>query len=149
MFLKVLFICYLGTVVESIQTNILMSIMENLGIYNPHIVKLNSVKNDIHNIRMMKVTSKYGQKVSFNLQNYNEYECIVVFTNTLNSFKWKFHTKKVALVITEIHKDTDWNNLDIRIDEEVYFLDRNSLKLYETYSINNVQITTYLGTMHK
>ena len=98
---------------------------------------------------MMKVTSKYGQKVSFNLQNYNEYECIVVFTNTLNSFKWKFHTKKVALVITEIHKDTDWNNLDIRIDEEVYFLDRNSLKLYETYSINNVQITTYLGTMHK
>ena len=57
----------------------------------------------------------------------------------------------LPLVITSIEeeKELKLKEISIPIDKEVYFLDQNSLKIYEAYSVNNIKITRYLGQFDK
>ena len=49
------------------------------------------------------------------------------------------------MVVSKIQNTDDLKNIDLPIDAEVYFIDVDSLKTYEAYKINEVQVTRYLG----
>ena len=51
------------------------------------------------------------------------------------------------LVITSIEEESNLRGTagNISFDKEIYFLDKNSLKIYETYTVNEINITRYLG----
>ena len=53
----------------------------------------------------------------------------------------------LPLVIMSIEDETELKQreIDIPVDKEIYFLDKNSLKKYEAYNINEIHITRYLG----
>lgn len=57
----------------------------------------------------------------------------------------------LPLVIMSIEDETELKQreIDIPVDKEIYFLDKNSSKIYEAYSINNIKITRYLGHFHQ
>ena len=40
------------------------------------------------------------------------------------------------------------SNVNVSIRDELFFIDRNSLKVYEAYQINEVQVTKYLGKFY-
>ena len=49
------------------------------------------------------------------------------------------------LFVSKIQNISDLNHIDLPIDAEVYFIDIDSLKTYEAYKINEIQVTRYLG----
>ena len=49
------------------------------------------------------------------------------------------------MVVSKIQNTDDLKNVDLPIDAEVYFIDVDSLKTYEAYKINEIQVTRYLG----
>ena len=49
------------------------------------------------------------------------------------------------MVVSKIQNTDDLKNIDLPIDAEVYFIDVDSLKTYEAYKINEIQVTRYLG----
>ena len=52
----------------------------------------------------------------------------------------------LPLVITSIEEESNLRGIgNIPFDKEIYFLDKNSLKIYEAYNINEIHITRYLG----
>ena len=57
----------------------------------------------------------------------------------------EIQTNGPMLVVTKIQKQSDLDRFNLSIGTEAYFLDRNSLKVYESYTINNIHFTTYLG----
>ena len=49
------------------------------------------------------------------------------------------------MVVSKVQNTDDLKNVDLPIDAEVYFIDVDSLKTYEAYKINEIQVTRYLG----
>ena len=49
------------------------------------------------------------------------------------------------LFVSKIQNISDLNHIALPIDAEVYFIDIDSLKTYEAYKINEIQVTRYLG----
>ena len=51
--------------------------------------------------------------------------------------------------MSEISSELDLQNVKLEIDEEIYFLDSFSRKLYEAYTVNKIKITRFLGQFFK
>ena len=90
--------------------------------------------------------NKYFSSVGSSLQNkiHHQYQAQIIFTQ-INNFKWTFHSKAPLLVVSDIQNEKHLSNVNVSIRDELFFMDRNSLKVYEAYQINEVQVTKYLG----
>ena len=66
----------------------------------------------------------------------------------MKNFKWNLPTYAPILVVTRIRNENDIKEVDVSIGSEVLFIDMFSLKVYESYSVNKIHVTRYLGQFH-
>ena len=125
--------------------DILPNIMDEFKIYQPVIL------DDMSEMNMKEVVKHFnflGYSVGFSQKQMTQYQSFIIFTNHLNQFKWKNATYSPILVVSKIESDNVLKAVDVSVGSEVLFLDWNSLKVYESYRINKIQITRYLGKFH-
>ena len=55
------------------------------------------------------------------------------------------------MIVTEIENESDLSEINVALDEEVYFLDSQNYEMYESYNINygEKHITRKLGNFTK
>ena len=96
-------------------------------------------------MRIVKSMSFNGQSSNFNKNKINPlYQSYLIFTN-LRNFKWHEPTSAPILVVSRIKNEIDLKHTNVSIGSQVLFLDWFSLKVYESYNVNKVHITRYLG----
>ena len=132
----------------TLPTNVIVAIMEELSIINPTILHDNKTVYCSQQIKFIKELSKFGHSISYNVDD-NKYS-IIEFVK-LNDLQWKYFCENcivyapLTLIVTQIQSESDLDQVNLRIDNEIYFIDEVSLKLYETYYINKIHTTNYLG----
>ena len=97
--------------------------------------------------KVLKILSHHGYSISIlgQIEDINkQYQSYLIFSK-MDEFHWNFRTDAPSLIVTEMQNETDLNQVDLSIGNEVLFLDRNSMKVYEAYNVNQVNIIRYLG----
>ena len=124
--------------------DILPNFMEEFRIYQPFIIndmlEIKYVKEVVKNLNYQGYSIGFGQK-----QVINQYLSYVIFTDHLSQVKWNISSFAVMLVVSKIQAEEDLKKVEVGIGCEVLFLDWVSYKVYESYTINKIQITRYLG----
>ena len=123
--------------------DILPAIMDEFRIYQP-ITQFDMLKMK-EKIEVVKTFNYHGYSIGFSLKQLNQYQSSVIFTDDLTKFKWNDPTYVPILVVSKIQNEEDLTKVNISIGSEVLFMDWDSLKVYESYTINKIQITRYLG----
>ena len=129
---------------NAVAPGILPAIMDEFKIYQPIIFADDStLKNKM--IEFVKNLSYHGHSMGFGQKQFNQYQSCIILTDDLIQFKWKNPTYAPILVVSNIQSEGNLKEVDVSIGSEVLFLDWLSLKVYESYTINKMQITRYLG----
>ena len=106
--------------------------------------------NTHHYIKLMKEFSKSGQYLNF-VQNDTTLppcQCFVWNIDQLDSnLAFPMHGK--SIVLTNMTNEKELSKLFMEINQEVYIFDWKSMKLFETYSVNDVKVTNVLGQLLK
>ena len=135
---------YLNIVESIISPNIIIDMTDQFRIFNPTIIVNDTDYKTSDRINLFKAFIKHGQEVSFNYEDSKRNQSFIIFSQMKN-FNWKIHTEISALVVTKIENDSDLDHLNILFCAEVYFIDYDTLKVYESYTINKMGTTKYLG----
>ena len=86
-----------------------------------------------------------GHQINFSQnQTYQPYQSYLIFTN-LRNFKWNLPTYTPILIVSRFQNEMELNEVDVSIGSQVLFLDWFSLKVYESYTVNKIHVTRYLG----
>ena len=147
---------YIVTLVRSVlllDSNLILKVTDHLQINKPIIYDYDDFLNINAKSKLYRKLFLNYQSASFNSINneeqinFQDKQTFVVLCSTLQNFTWKFFGDSIVLVVSNIKNETDLENLSetIAINAQVYFLDYNSSKLYEAYTINNYKITKFLG----
>ena len=128
---------------HAIPPDILPTILDEFRIYQP-ITQFDMLKMK-EKIEVVKTFNYHGYSFGFSLKQPNQYQSSVIFTDDLTKFKWNDPTYVPILVVSKIQNEEDLTKVNISIGSEVLFMDWDSLKVYESYTINKIQITRYLG----
>ena len=124
--------------------DIIPAVMDEFKIYQPTIL-LGSMFQMKKMTQIAKNLNYHGYLINFSQKQLNQYQSGVIFTDDLNQFKWNNPTNAPVLVVSKIETKEDLREVEVSIGSEVIFLDRISLKVYESYTINKVKIRRYLG----
>ena len=135
-----------GLVKCNVLPDILPSILEEFRINQPIISDDMLGKKEI--IEVVKKLNYQGYSIGFSQKQFNPYQSYVIFTDSLIKFKWNNPTYTPILVVSKMQTKDDLKEVDVSIGGEVLFLDRVSLKVYESYLINKIQKSHYLGQFH-
>ena len=127
-----------------LSPNIIVDMTEQFRIYNPTIIvnDTNFKLND--QIKLYKMFLNRGHVICFNFDDSKYNQTFVVFSQMQN-FHWEIHTDVPVLVVSKIQYNADFEHIDIPLDAEVYFVDYDTFKVYESYTINQILTTRYLG----
>ena len=127
------------------KINILPAIMEHLDVKHATVID-KSYLNSFEQIELFKVCSKHGKKIHFNNSHhdFNKYQPLVLFSE-LQKIHYEKYIQSRGLVISNIQNENDLEHIDLQVDSELFFLDWKSLKIYESYMINQIHISKYLG----
>ena len=98
------------------------------------------------NAELLKIFSGRGDMIK--LKIFSPYESFLTCADSPINFYLETQTRVPVVVITQIEKEMDLNKIDISIGDEVYFVDKSSLKTYEAYEINHMHVKRYLGQFH-
>ena len=123
--------------------DILTTIMDEFRIYQPFI--LGDILKLKEMVEVVKNLNYHGYSIGFSQKQLHMHQSCVVFIDDITQFKWNNPTYVPILVVTKIKTEDDLKKVDISIGSEVLFLDWDSLKVYESYTINKIQISRYLG----
>ena len=139
-----LFSLYLGFVKGSYgPLNNIPTILQEFKIHQPITQNILINAKDFRSI----VKSMYlrGQRIQFSQNAIDQpYQSYLIFTK-LSNFKWNLTTYAPILVVSRIQNEIELNQVDVPIGAQVLFLDYFSLKVYESYTINMIHVTRYLG----
>ena len=123
--------------------NYMPSILDQFKICHPIIINTLIDANALMSI--VKCMSSEGQQINFNQNGIDlPYQSYLIFTK-LRNFTWNSPTYAPILVVSRIENENDLNKADVSIGSEVLFLDWFSLKVYESYTVNEIKVTRYLG----
>ena len=129
---------------QAITLGILPAIMDEFKIYQPIILGTTSTsKREM--IGFIKNFNYHGYSIALLQKPSNPYQSYIIFNDDLTQFKWNNPTYAPILVVSNIQSEGDLKEVDVSIGSEVLFLDWLSLKVYESYTINKMQIARYLG----
>ena len=145
--LLLVFSSYITFVDCIIPLNILLSIIDQFRLINIMIQKdcfALSVKREL-----FKIFSDHGEMINLNDEIGHTKHSIIRCTETIKNLTFDKSIKTKTVVISQIETENYLNEIDISIGEEVYFLDKNTFKIYEAYTINNVHVIRYLGQFYK
>ena len=118
--------------------------------------KLQMVHPNVHEDEQNILSKKEKHSLVKSLSNNNQLCRFVIEVENLSNspllifqnkprFEFAFRVRNKALVVSTIKNETDLTNINLRIDEEVYFLDWYSKHIYEAYSINSMQVIQKLS----
>ena len=128
---------------DGIPTNVILALMEEFNIINPTILHNNISLNNLQKVKLIKELSNYGHSTSYNVEDNHS---IIEFTTHFPNSKWNFLSENTpVLVVTQIKDEGDLDQVNLTIDKDVYFIDEFSWKIYETYTINGIHDTKFLG----
>ena len=131
-------------VASLLSPDIIVDMTEHFKIHNPTIIVNNTNFKTIDQIKLFKMFMNQGHEISFNFEDSKRNQSFVVFSQMQN-FHWEIQTEVAALVVSKIQNSTDFEHINIPLDAEVYFVDYNTFKVYESYTINQILTTRYLG----
>ena len=118
--------------------------MNHLQISNPIVLEFDEISKTSEIMEFYKAICKNSNFINFNAPFNNRDDSYVIFTKIQN-FKREIQTDNIVLVVSVIESEKELQQIEVSIGTEIYFLDWDSLKIYETYQINVVRITRYLG----
>ena len=136
---------YFGLVAGHNIPNFLPAILNEFRIYQPIIHGNISTKKEI--IKVVHNLNYHGYSIGFGQKQLNQYQSYIIFTDDITQFRWNNPTYSPILVVSAIQTEEDLKEVDVSIGSEVIFLDLLSLKVYESYTINKIHITRYLGQL--
>ena len=129
--------------------NVILAAIEEFNIQDPTLIfdKTPKIREIVD---LVKKLSKNTQWNGFKPRRDDAHESFIIFTNLID-FEWKFQSKAPNLIITRIEKESDLSEIDVALDEEVYFLDSQNYEMYESYNINyrEKHVTRKLGNFTK
>ena len=135
---------YLNMVAGLLSPDIIIDMTEHFKIHNPTIIVNDTNFKTIDQIKLFKMFMNHGHEISFNFEDSKRNQSFVVFSQMQN-FHWEIHTEVPVLVVSKILNGTDFEHTNLPLDAEVYFVDYDTLKVYESYTINKVFTERYLG----
>ena len=130
-----------------IPLNILQSIIDQFRLTNVVIQKncfTLSMKREL-----FKIFADHGEMINLIDENYHPKHSFIRCAETIKNLTLDKSMKTQTVVISQIGNENYLNEITISIGEEVYFFDKNTFKIYEAYSINNVHIIRYLGQFYE
>ena len=135
-----------GISASKISEDTLSFVIKEFQINQPMIQnKLLSQNSFLH---LLKKLSINGHAVGFYKNKiHHQYHAYIIFTK-ISNFNWTIQTKAAVLVVSDFLNEKDLSNVNVSICDELFFIDRNSLKVYEAYIINEVKVIKYLGRFH-
>ena len=144
----ILAIAFQITLVENIliSSKDVISIMKYFQLSHPIIY--NEILNMKEKMELFKEFSYKSYLTSFNYNsNFHQlHQTIIAFPKgNIQKFKWEIKTTAPIFVFTKVNNEMDLHQMNISIDTEMYFIDGFSMKMYESYMVNNVSIRRYLG----
>ena len=141
---SILFCLYIGLFKRSYGSlNHMPAILDEFKIHHPIII--NKIVDTKDLVCIVKSMSFQGHQIHF-IQNGIDlpYQSYLIFTN-LRNFEWNQPTYVPILVVSKIENENDLEKVNVSIGSEVIFLDMFSLKVYESYTVNKILVTRYLG----
>ena len=127
-----------------LSPNIIIDMAEQFKIYNPTIIVNDTNFKLIDQIKLYKMFMNRGHVICFNFDDSKYNQTFVVFSQMQN-FHWDINTDVPVLVVSKIQNNADFEHIDIPLDAEVYFVDYDTFKVYESYTINQILTARYLG----
>ena len=127
--------------VFSLEMSSIESLMKDLS-FNPPI----TIKNpQTFGMKFAKSKTQYKEYISF--EDFND----ICGLKLQNGTHMVFHDRKFAsLVLLEPRQfEKLLNQMECKINDEIYFFNENTNKVYETYLQNNIKIKRHLGTLHQ
>ena len=131
-----------------IPTDIIITLVEHLQLSHSTIL-LDTLIEFNDKIKLIRDFSNSGYQISFNYHNIYKDQFLIIIIDSLDHYNWDVELNGSVLIVTKMLNEKELNQLNLRIDNEIYFFDQVSLKFYETYTINNHHTTRYLGKFHK
>ena len=124
-------------------SDILPTIMDEFRIYQP--ILLGDTLKMKEMIEVVKKLNYHRYSIGFGQKQLNQYQSYIIFTADITQFKWNNPTYAPILVVSKIQTEEDLKKVNVSIGSEVIFLDWVSLKIYESYTINKIQVIRHLG----
>ena len=126
-----------------VSPNLILSATESFRISDPVIFPRTFYSQS--NVALTsKLLWKKGHKVGFNYEVFKDhvYQSFIIFDEVFDQ-QWDFQTESPILVVTNFTEEVNFKSL--AIDKEVYFLDTESLNVYEAFVINGIKTVNNLG----
>ena len=143
----VIIFCILVKLYECIllPPNVIFVLIEELRILNPTILYNYVTPNHLLKTKLFKEFANHGKTIRYQVAgNHQYYNSNIIFTD-LQKFNFNLIDNHPKLIVTQIENEGDLKLINLSINTEVYFMDELSWKLYETYTINQIHVTNYLG----
>ena len=142
--LCIIFCLYVGFLKTSYGSlSYMPAILDEFKIRHPIITNTLIDSKDL--VSIVKCMSFQGHQINFNQNGIDlPYQSHLIFTK-LKNFTWNQPTYVPILVVSRIENESNLKKVDVLIGSEVLFLDWFSLKVYESYTVNKILVTRYLG----
>ena len=141
-FLQIL--CFCLSLVECMVTpKVLIKIMDEFRMKD--FVLQNQCFTFADQRELFKIFSDRGKMINLSGKIFNQHQSIIKCIENILEFNLNEKINVPMLVISQIESKINFNKIKLSIGDEVYFLDQNNFKIYESYNINNIYITRYLG----
>ena len=102
-------------------------------------------------MELLKIFAQRGEMINFyeKIVHQNHPSISIRCTETISELILNKPVKTKTVVISQIENEVDLITVNVSIGEEVYFLDKNTFKIYEAYAINKIHVKRYLGQFHE
>ena len=125
--------------------NVIFALIEELRILNPTILYNYMTMDHFLKTKLFKEFANHGKTIRYQVAENNQYYYSNIIFTELQKFNFNLIGNHPTLIVTQIENEGDLNLINLAINKEIYFLDEISWKIYETYTINQIHVTNYLG----
>ena len=140
--LQVLILC-IPFVRCNINPNDIMTLIDQFKLIN--IIMHDKCFTIDEKTKLVKIVSDHGKMISFSQNSSSPYHSLISCSDNLIDYNIEKPTKVPVLIIAQMKNEDDLYSINLSLDKEVYFLDKNTLKLYEAYEVNHMHVSRYLG----
>ena len=127
-----------------IPLNVLLSVIDQFKLIDVTIQK--SCFTALEKRQLFKIFSDNGNVVNFE-KMYHQHHSIVICTENITHMTKQTHSP-VVVIYEDSSKDY-FDKIKLSVGEMVYFLSKDTFKIYEAYEVNNVHVTRFLGQFHQ
>ena len=150
----VLYLIHLSNSIDPcriIPKNVLKPLIEEINFKNILIVD-STIRNQVSLMKNLNKLNIYGS-----VQNWEEISAsssrqhvITVLSQEfpIGSFEKLLYFEKALVFLQDVEFENISTNIELEINQEVYFYDQKSKQLFETYTINNRKVKNILVTLN-